>query len=160
MELLDDFVREARTTRVHVSRVPEAQFRWRPHPKSYSAGQLASHLVECIRFAAPIMELRDLHFDTSTFRPYVATTSEELLATYDAEVARATDALRAAPAADATKLWRVLLNGRMLLERPRDDAFRDMTLHHVIHHRGQLSVYLRLLDVPVPQTYGPTADEQ
>ena len=106
------------------------------------------------------MELGDIDVDTSSFRPYNAATSAELLEKYDAEVARAVDALRAASADDATKPWRLLLDGRPLFERPRDAVFRNMTLHHMIHHRGQLSVYLRMLDVAVPQTYGPTADER
>ena len=116
--------------------------------------------MDCIRFAAPIFSGDELDIDPSTFAPFSAATTRELLEVFDAEVARATQAIRQTNDPDATQPWRMLFNGRVIFTRPREAAFQDMTLSHLVHHRGQLSVYLRLLDIPVPPSYGPTADER
>ncbi len=123
-----ELAREVATTRRHLERIPADRFDWRPHPKSATAGALASHLVSCLAFVEPIAARDALDFDTSA-RPAEAREPGELLARFDVAAARAVDALR------------------------------DMALSHLVHHRGQLSVYLRLLGVPVPATYGPTADD-
>jgi uncharacterized damage-inducible protein DinB len=151
---------EARTTRRQLERVPADKFDWRPHPKSSTAGMLASHLVECVRWGDKIFGMDELDLNPATLKPYLATSVEELLASFDAAVASASTALAAIDDEALHGLWRMKMNGKTRVERPRDDAFRDFTLSHMIHHRGQLSVYLRLLDVPVPGSYGPTADEK
>ena len=155
-----EFEHEARTTRRHLERVPEERFGWRPHPKSYTAGELASHLVDCVRFAAPIFGADEPDVDLSTYTPFRADSASALLDAFDAEVARAVQALAQAGDPNATQPWPLRINGRVRFERPREAVFRDMTLSHLVHHRGQLSVYLRLMDVPVPGSYGPTADER
>ena len=157
--LLAEFTHEAAVTRTHLSRIPDQRLDWQPHRKSFTTRELASHIVECVRWASAIFGADEYDFDPADHRPYRAGTVEELLASFDRETAAGQQALRAASDATADGPWRLKVLGRVRLERSRADALRDFTLSHQIHHRGQLTVYLRLLDVPVPGSYGPTADE-
>jgi len=155
-----EFEHEARTTRRHLERLPGASLDWRPHAKSSTVLALASHIVDCIGWADPIFNSDELDINPATYAPYTATGVVELLAGFDDKVTIAGRALAAASDADLQKPWRLKFKGRVRFEKPRADVFRDFTLSHLIHHRGQFSVYLRLLDVPVPGSYGPTADER
>jgi uncharacterized damage-inducible protein DinB len=155
-----EFEHEARTTRRHLDRLPEQQLDWRPHQKSFTARGLASHIVECIGWAEPIFTRDEFDFDPAVTTTFVAESVADLLAAFDARVEAGKRALAAVTDADAMRPWRLALMGRVRWERPRSAVFRDFTLSHLIHHRGQLSLYLRLLDVPVPGSYGPTADEK
>jgi uncharacterized damage-inducible protein DinB len=157
--LLAELAHETQTTRRHLERLSERQFDWRPHAKSFTAGQLASHLVDCIRWTTPIFAADELDMDAGGYEPFCAASSAELLGSFDEEVARAKRAMTGSTDTSATQPWRLKMHGKVWFEKPREDVFRDMTLSHLIHHRGQLSVYLRLLEVPVPGSYGPTADE-
>lgn len=157
--LLAELTHETETARRHLERLPTGQFAWRPHPKSSTAGQLASHIVDCIRWVEPVFGADELDMDPSVYKPFDARSVEKLLATFDADVARAKQMMAATADTDATQLWRLKMHGKVWFEKPREVVFRDMTLSHLIHHRGQLSVYLRLLEVPVPGSYGPTADD-
>jgi len=157
--LLAEFAHETATARKHLERLPTGQFEWRPHAKSFTAGELASHLIDCIRWAEPIFGGDELDMDPSTYRPFHAKSIESLLETFDADVARAKQVMANAADKSATNPWRLKIHGKVWFEKPREAVFRDMTLSHLVHHRGQFSVYLRLLDVPVPGSYGPTADE-
>jgi uncharacterized damage-inducible protein DinB len=157
--LLAELERETGITRRHLERIPAGRFDWRPHPKSTTVGALASHLVSCLGFVPPIATADELDFDPATHRPFEARDPAALLAGFDEAAARAAEALRGLDEARLDDPWRFRIMGRVRFERPRGEALRDMTLSHLIHHRGQLSVYLRLLDVPVPPTYGPSADE-
>jgi uncharacterized damage-inducible protein DinB len=157
--LLAELERETRTTRRHLERIPADRFDWRPHPKSSSAGALASHLVSCLRFVEPIVAQDALDFDPATHRPFQAGDPAALIAGFDETAARAAAALRGLGDSALDAPWQFRIRGVVRFEKPRGEALRDMTLSHLVHHRGQLSVYLRLLDVPVPATYGPTADE-
>ena len=159
-DLLTEFAREAGVTRTHLSRIPGERLDWRPHQKSYTVRELASHLVECIHWASAIFGDDEYDFDPTTYRPYRAETVPDLLADFDREVAAGQAALAGAHQGAAGDLWRMKIRGRVRFERSKADALRDFTLSHQIHHRGQLTVYFRLLDVPVPGSYGPTADER
>lgn len=158
--LLAELARETKTTRKHLERLPAGQFGWRPHAKSFTAGELASHMVDCIRWVEPVFAADELDMDPSTFRPFIATSVTALLEAFDAEVAKATQVMARSADTSATQPWRLKMRGKVWFEKPREAVFRDMTLSHLIHHRGQYSVYLRVLDVPVPGSYGPTADER
>ncbi|HEV7786745.1 MAG TPA: DinB family protein [Thermoanaerobaculia bacterium] len=158
--LLAELAHETETTRKHLERLPDHQFDWRPHAKSSTAGQLASHMVDCIRWTAPIFGADELDMDTGAYKPCGAKTVAALLESFDAEVALAKQAMASSTDTSATQPWRLKMRGRVWFEKPREVVFRDMTLSHLVHHRGQFSVYLRLLDVPVPGSYGPTADER
>lgn len=166
MPMIDAFLaelsQEAATTRRLFERVPEEKMDWRPHEKSMPLSRLAGHIAELPGWAATV--LRDEAFDLDTaaekgWLPARPATTAELLEIFDRSVAgfRA-----AAEGIDDTKLkerWRLLKGGRTAIEMPRAVGVRSFILNHMIHHRGQLSVYLRLLDVPLPSIYGPTADE-
>jgi uncharacterized damage-inducible protein DinB len=157
--LLAEFAHEAGVTRTHLARIPDDRFGWRPHPKSFTAGELGSHIVDCVRWASAIFGADEFDFDPAVHAPYRAATVADLLAAFDREVSAGEQALRSADGSAPAAPWRLKIRGRVRLERPRAEALRDFTLSHQIHHRGQLTVYLRLLDVPVPGSYGPTADE-
>lgn len=157
--LTDELEHEARTTRAHLVRLPDDRLDWQPHPKSFSAGALASHFVDCLRWTPSIFGADELALDPATYRPYLAASKVDLLDTFDADVAAAARALAASSDDAVMQPWRLTMMGRVRIERPRAAAFRDLTLSHLIHHRGQFSVYLRLLGVAVPGSYGPSADE-
>jgi len=112
-----------------------------------------------VRWTEAIFTRDELDLDPATFEPCRAASVPELLSTFDADVARCGQVLALVAEDDLGRPWRLKVKGRQLFERPRAAVFRDLTLSHLIHHRGQLSVYLRLLEVPVPGSYGPTADE-
>jgi uncharacterized damage-inducible protein DinB len=156
--LLAELTRETKTARRHLERLPDSHFTWRPHPKSFSAGELGSHIVDCVRWTPAIFSADELNLDERPFTPTTATTSATLLQAFDAESEAAMQAMMASVDANADGPWALKMRGKVWFEKPREAVFRDMTLNHLIHHRGQLSVYLRLLDVKVPGSYGPTAD--
>jgi len=155
-----EFEHEAQTTRKHLERLPGDKLDWRPHEKSFTARGLASHIVSCVGWADSIFNRDELDMDPATYKPYQATSVADLLKTFDDKVADCKQALAAATDATITQPWRLKIMGRVRFEKPKAAVFRDFTLSHLIHHRGQLSVYLRLLDVPVPGSYGPSADER
>jgi uncharacterized damage-inducible protein DinB len=158
--LIAQYNQETRTTRRLLERIPPDRFEWRPHPKSFTAGGLGSHIVDCVNWLAPIFTLDELDVDPSTFRAYRAASLDALLAAFDETVTSGKGILAGLDESTLKAPWRLKLLGQVRLERPKAEAFRDFTLSHMIHHRGQLSVYLRLLEVPVPGAYGPTADER
>lgn len=161
LEILREELRaEAVTTRRHLERLPAERFDWRPHEKSYTARQLAAHLIDCIRWSESIFSEDTYDWDHDPMRPLPFESGAALLDVFDTTVSRAAGAMAGSADEDCTGTWSFVMKGRVVFARPREAAFRDMTLNHLIHHRGQLSVYLRLLDVPVPGSYGPTADER
>jgi uncharacterized damage-inducible protein DinB len=157
--LLVEFTHEAATTRKHLERLPPEQFAWRPHHKSYTAGDLASHIVDCVTWVRRIFLAEEFDFNPRIYERFDAASVQALLDAFDTHVSEAHQALASTSDTNADRPWRLTINGKPWFEKPREAVFRDMTLSHLIHHRGQLSVYLRLLDVPVPGSYGPTADE-
>ena len=158
--LAKQFDQETKTTRRHLERLPNDKFDWRPHEKSYTAGALASHLVQCVTWTTDIFAKNELNFDPATYKPYRAASSSELLEAYEKAVADGNRVLEGVDDEAAMQLWTLKFGERILFARPRLDVFRDFTLSHLIHHRGQFSVYLRLLNIPVPGSYGPSADDQ
>ncbi len=157
--LIKEFEHEAQTTRKHVERLPDDQLGWRPHEKSFTAGALASHFVDCIRWADAIFSADELDMDPATYKPYSAKSASDLLKTFDEEVTNCGRVLQGVTDEMLTHPWTVKVNGRPFFTKPKSAAFRDIILSHLIHHRGQFSVYLRLLNIPVPGSYGPSADE-
>jgi uncharacterized damage-inducible protein DinB len=139
--------------------LPGDRLEWRPHRKSFTAGELAAHLVECVRWTDAIFSSDEFNVDPASFIPYQASSVTALLDTFDADVARGMQVLAQVGDDAISRPWRMKVKGTVRFERTKSIVFRDFTLSHLIHHRGQLSVYLRLLDVPVPGAYGPSADE-
>ena len=155
-----EFENETQTTRKHLERLPNDKLDWRPHEKSFTASGLASHIVELISLGESVLKTDELDFDPATYKPYRTTSVVDLLKTFDDNVASCKQALAAAHDESMAQPWRFKIMDRVRFEKPKAVAFRDFSLNHMIHHRGQFSVYLRLLDVPVPGSYGPTADEK
>lgn len=163
MRLIDPSImeldREASSTRRMLERVPEGKREWAPHPKSMTLGKLATHVATLPGLSNM---LKDDGFDlgvTSVAVPPTPPTTAGLLALFDRTIADAKVVLSSLDDAKAMGLWTLSMNGKPILSMPRLAVVRTMILNHSVHHRGQLSVYLRLLDVPVPATYGPSADE-
>lgn len=155
--LIQELDQEARTTRRVLERVPGEQLSWRPHAKSMSLGQLALHVASTPGVVARIAEQSIV--DAPNFEQAEARTPDELLAALDDAVATAKGALEAFDDAAMGETWRVMAGEQEVMAMPRGGLLRSIMFNHWYHHRGQLSVYLRLLDVPVPSIYGPSADE-
>jgi uncharacterized damage-inducible protein DinB len=158
--LITEFEHEAQTTRKHLERLPEDKLNWRPHEKSFTASELASHITEMVGWTDAILNQDGLDFDPATYKPYLATSVADLLKTFDDNVAKGKQALAGATDETLKQPFSFKIMGRVQFERPKADVLRDVSFSHIIHHRGQFSVYLRLLNVPVPGSYGPSADEE
>ena len=150
---------EAATTRKLLERVPQDSLAWKPHDKSMTLGRLAGHVAELPGLFAMVLTEDDLDFGSGKYQPFNPENASELAEFFDQRVAGALDAFSNQPGEAFARTWRMRNGERVLLELPRVVALRSIGLNHLIHHRGQLSVYLRLLDVPVPSIYGPSADE-
>lgn len=154
-----DLEQELATTRRVLERIPDEHWDWSPHAKSMTLGRLASHLAELPHLGVAVLT-RDA-FDAATDRPQRTGPSNraELLQGFDQAAAALTAALDSVPADGWRQNWELKNAGQVFLSLPRAGALRVLAISHPIHHRGQLTVYLRLLGVPVPSIYGPTADE-
>ena len=155
--VVPDFDAEMATTRRLLERVPGEQGAWKPHQRSFSLGHLAQLVARMPGWLT--LTLRESRLDVGAFAEYSLETTETLLAEFDRNVAEARRALAAATAEDWGAPWSLVAGERALYTAPRSAVVRSH-LNHLVHHRGQLSVYLRLLDVPLPPIYGPTADER
>lgn len=150
---------EARTTRRILERVPEASFGWKPHEKSMSLGRLAAHVAELPELIVPALTRPEFDFGSGDFKPFNPQSTAELLEKFDRNIETAAALLERQPDESMGEGWRLRSGDHVLFEMPRALVVRFVGLNHVIHHRGQLSVYLRMLDVPLPSIYGPSADE-
>ncbi len=158
--LFPDLASELATTRRMLARFPDGESEWKPHGKSMSIGQLATHLAELPSFGAMILGTDDLDWATYGYTPRQFTTAAEILALFDTEAASMTAAAESATWEDMDRTWVMRMGDQKILEGRKGMLLRTLGLSHMAHHRGQLGVYLRLLDVSVPSVYGPTADEQ
>ena len=155
--LLAELELESQTTRRVLERVPQAHLSWRPHPKSMSLGQLALHVATVSGVVAELLVPDSM--EAPDFVHQEASSAAELVPALDASVARARQHLGRLSDAAMGSTWRVTKGERELMAMPRAAFARTIMLNHWYHHRGQLLVYLRLLNLPVPSVYGPTADE-
>lgn len=155
--LLPEFDQEMTTTRRLLERVPGEKGEWKPHPKSFSLGHLAQLVSWMPGWIANT--LREPALDLLTAKGYSLESTETLLRNFDQNVRDARDALEAAKDADVDVPWSLKRGDMVLFTAPRRSVVRTH-ISHLVHHRGQLTVYLRLLDVPIPSIYGPTADER
>jgi uncharacterized damage-inducible protein DinB len=157
-EMLAEFEIQAPVTRKFLERLPEEKLTWKPHSKSMTAGQLAYHLASVpggiIRFMQnnPAQAPESFNFPQPTTRAEILKTLDESIATVRSVLPKFDDAAM-------TETWRMVAGGRELLAQPRAEFLRDVMLSHWYQHRGQFSVYLRMLDVAVPASWGPSADE-
>jgi uncharacterized damage-inducible protein DinB len=155
--LLPEFEQEMITTRRILERVPTDKGQWKPHPKSFALG----HLAQLVSWMPGWITntLKQPALDLGQGGGYTFETTENLLKGFDANVASAKAALKDTPDAEWAKTWSLTRGGQTLWSAPRSVVVRNH-INHLIHHRAQLTVYFRLLDVPVPSTYGPSADER
>jgi uncharacterized damage-inducible protein DinB len=156
--LLADFDHEMGTTRKLLERLPEDKLAWKPHVKSMSLGGLATHLGNIPHWARTILNEPSFDLATAPPHPEERTSRADIVAAFDQARAQ-TRAWMDKTDAEYVSPWTLKRGGQEVFTVPRVAAFRSFVLHHIIHHRGQLSVYLRLHDVPVPAIYGPSADE-
>jgi uncharacterized damage-inducible protein DinB len=160
--LLPEFDNEMAATRKTLERVPDGKFDWKPHQKSTAMGGLATHLSNIPTWAVYAIEQDSLDLAPGG-KPMplmsVAESQRELLSTFDANIQRARAAIAGASDEELMKPWSLQRAGNTLLTVPKAAVLRNFVLNHIIHHRAQLGVYLRLNDIPVPSIYGPSADE-
>jgi uncharacterized damage-inducible protein DinB len=154
---LGEMDQEAKTTRRVLEAVPEDKLAWKPHEKSFSLGQLSTHVATIpgmiAQAAAPDS------FDVSGFKEANLATRAEILAAFEKSLSTAHEILGTMDDGRLMATWSLTMGGKPGLQMPRVAVIRAILLNHWYHHRGQLSVYLRLLNVPVPSIYGPSADE-
>lgn len=160
--LLPEFDHEMANTRKTLERVPDGKNDWKPHEKSMAMGGLATHLSNIPTWAVYTIEQDslDLAPGGEPLPPApMASSQAELLSNFDTNVARARAAIAGAGDAELFKPWTLLTNGKTILTLPKVAVLRSFVMNHLIHHRAQLGVYLRLNDIAVPSIYGPSADE-
>jgi uncharacterized damage-inducible protein DinB len=156
--LLAEIEHEAQVTRNLLSRVP-AKPDYKPHPKSMPMGRLAGHIAEMAQWGVTILNEDVFVMDPAKYTPLSVKNGKEAAEAYDKGIREFKAALAKASDADMLKTWKMVVGDRTFMERPRVAVIRDMVISHTIHHRAQLGVYLRLNNVALPQTYGPSADE-
>jgi uncharacterized damage-inducible protein DinB len=157
--MLSEFREEVVTTKRALERIPKDKLTWKPHPKSMSLGELAWHVAVVPGNLAKITQPDSFDVAQAAFQPPQPKSLDEILAAYDESVKEAEQCLEGLTDQRARETWQLVNNDKKLVSRPRIEILRSIMLNHWYHHRGQLSVYLRMLDVPVPVTYGPSADE-
>lgn len=160
--LLPEFDYEMTTTRKTLERVPEDKVDWKPHSTSMPMGRLAGHIAEMAGFVANTFQGDTFDFSppgAQPMQPTVMSSRKQLLEVFDKNVASAKAAISKASDEELLKTWTLLNGGKTFFAMPRIQVLRSMILNHIIHHRGQLSVYLRMNQVPVPSIYGPSGDE-
>jgi uncharacterized damage-inducible protein DinB len=154
-----DLEPELATTRRVLERLPDEHFDWKPHPKSFSFGTLATHVANLVHWQVMALTLDEL--DLGAQAPQVRPTDRDgVLRAFDANVEELRATMAGMQDAAFSETWTLRMGERVIMQMPRLGVMRMMSLNHMIHHRAQLGVYLRLLDLPVPPVYGPTADEQ
>jgi uncharacterized damage-inducible protein DinB len=157
--LIPEFEEEAKKTRATLQRVPAGHGDFTPHQRSTSLGLLAPHVAQLAGFGVEVLTTPALDFSQRTYTPLPFESAEQLVRVFDEGAAQVRAALAAMNDAAWTERWKLSFENRTLFEGTRFLAYRQMFLNHIVHHRAQLGVYLRLLGEPVPATYGPSADE-
>jgi uncharacterized damage-inducible protein DinB len=155
--LLMEIDQEAKTTKRVLDRIPEDKLSWKPHPKSYSLGQLALHIASVPGNVAALA-VPDTK-EASNFSQPQPRSRQEVLDTFSKSLESAKETLKKMDDARLMSTWTLTKNGKVVMSVPRIGFIRSILMNHNYHHRGQLSVYLRMLDVQVPSIYGPSADE-
>ena len=157
--LIQEVSHEGSSTRKLLEKVPQDKFDWKPHDKSMSLRTLASHVAEILGYLTAVLTTDELDFAKRNYKPAAATSSDNLLEIFDDNYNKAIEALKATSDEAFRENWSLRSGDHVFFTLPRIAALRTISISHLIHHRGQLSVYLRLLDVPIPGMYGPSADE-
>ncbi|MCF4102520.1 DinB family protein [Gillisia sp. M10.2A] len=154
--LVPELKHEAAITQKFLKRIPNDKMDWRPHPKSMTMGELGNHLAEIPGWITGTMETDEM--DMEGYEPTRFKSATDLEQAFQKNVTEATKALNK-PDEDFQKNWKMTQKGQILMEMPKLSVLRTMVMNQIPHHRAQLGVYFRLLDIPVPASYGPSADE-
>ena len=157
--LIGEMEQEAKTTRTCLERVPADKFDWKPHEKSMEFGKLAAHIAEMFGWTPATLQQAELDFSKMDYKPFEPKTTDDLLEFFDKTVAEAIDVLRNTGDEVFLEDWTMRNGEKVYFTMPKAVMMRSFVMNHIVHHRGQLSVYLRLNDIPVPALYGPSADE-
>ena len=157
--MMNELRQEAATTKRVLDRVPDDKLSWKPHPKSMTLGQLALHVASIPGAISKLAQLDEFDVANANFKPADPSDMKQVQATLDDSVRAAEECFNSLTEQRAMGSWRMTREGKDLMNLPRVAVLRSILLNHWYHHRGQLSVYLRLLDVPVPVIYGRSADE-
>lgn len=150
---------EAKVAREVLSRVPADKFDWKPHEKSMTFGRLASHIAEMFGWTPSTLTQPELDFSKFDYKPFEPASTDELVEFLDKNVAEAIEALRNTSDEQFMESWTMRNAETEYFTMPKVAVMRSFIMNHIVHHRGQLSVYLRLNDIAVPSIYGPSADE-
>ncbi|WP_207425582.1 DinB family protein [Pedobacter sp. SYSU D00535] len=157
--LLKELEQEALTTRKMLGRLPEDKYNWQPHPKSMKLIQLATHVAELPSWVGMVLNTTELDFATSPYTPVPIANNQELLSYFEKSLSEGIEELKKASEAPLDDEW-ILREGDVVYSKTSKYDMIRMTLSQIIHHRAQLGVYLRLLNVPIPGSYGPSADDE
>jgi uncharacterized damage-inducible protein DinB len=157
--LLPEFDHEVATTRKVLERVPADKFAWKPHPKSFSLGDLAAHLTEIAMWGQMTLDRSEIDMAGPSERKLPASTAD-LVSAFDTNAAATRASLTGKTDAELMAPWALKRGGTTIFSMPKAAVWRSFVMNHLVHHRAQLAVYLRMNDVPVPSIYGPSADEQ
>ena len=160
--LLPEFDQEMANTRKLLACVPEEIPQYKPHEKSMPLDRLAGHVAELPSWAVNTIRLTTLDLTPASgegYKPFFAKSRDELLQTFDKNVTEAREAIAGASDEDLHVIWSLVYKGHTVIQMPRIAVLRSVVMNHIIHHRAQLGVYLRLQDIAIPGMYGPSADE-
>lgn len=157
--LLPEFDEEMKKTRTTLERVPTDQPNFAPHPKSMPLGKLAPHVAQLAGFGVPILTSPEVDFAKGSYKPLVVESPAQLVKVFDEGATKVRETLASTPDEAWTENWKLLIGGKAIFDGTRFLGYRQMFLNHIVHHRAQLGVYLRLIGQPVPSIYGPSADE-
>ena len=157
--IVAEFEHESANTRKMIERVPEDKFDWQPHEKSMTLGRLATHLAENPQWCGTLLDQDELDMADSDYESKTANSVAELLELFDTNATAFIDSVGGRSDEEMLAEWTLRVGENVVTTLPKVAALRAFILSHTVHHRGQLSVYLRLLDVPLPSIYGPTADD-
>ena len=158
--LLTEFDEEIKKTRIMLERVPEDKKDFTPHPKSAPLNKLAPHVAQLAGFGLTVLTTPELDFAKTKFPPVPFDSAAQLVKTFDEGAAKVRTALQNTPDTAWTEPWKLSFADKPIFSGTRFLAYRQMFLNHIVHHRAQLGVYLRLNEAPVPATYGPSADDR
>ena len=155
--LIAEFQQEAAATRQLLERLPQDKLTWRPHEKSMPLGRLATHIAELPAWTK--ITLKQDTLDVAGFNPTVLESVSEILELFDKNAAECLEILADTPDEEYSRMWTMTQGDNEVFSAPKGTVMRSFVMNHIVHHRGQLTVFLRLNDVPLPMTYGPSADD-
>ncbi len=156
--LLKEMDQESQTTRKMLSIIPDEKYDWKPHPKSMTIRQLSTHIAELPTWISVVLQTNELDFAASPYQPVPINNTAELLNLFEKSLAEGTEQLSKASEEDLLPAWTLRSGEQILASSTRGESIR-MSFSQIVHHRAQLGVFLRLLDIPIPGSYGPSADE-